>query len=289
VTVRALAGGALLAAGAALVAADPSSSLVGGVAQHTASKGETLQVIGARYGIDVATLTADNDLGARSAIRIGQVLVIDNRHVVPGGVEEATIVVNIPQRMLFYRSGGRTLGFPVAVGSSGWRTPLRPFTVIAKETDPTWDVPESIAAEARAKGKSLPRAIPPGPSNPLGRHWLGLSVGGVGIHGTNAPGSIYRAGTHGCIRVHPDDIARLFDLVAVGTPGRFVYEPVLVAQDGNDVFLEVHADVYRRSAVNAMDQAIAQAGELGLTDRIDWVRAAVVVSARHGVARLVSK
>ena len=287
-TVRALAVAALLAAGAALAAADPSSSLVGGVAQHTASKGETLQLIGARYGIDAATVTADNDLGAGSAIRIGQVLVIDNRHVVPDGVEEE-IVVNVPQRMFFYRSGGRALGFPVAVGSNGWRTPLRPFTVIAKETDPTWDVPESIAAEARAKGKPLPRAIPPGPSNPLGRHWLGLSVGGVGIHGTNAPGSIYRAGTHGCIRVHPDDIARLFDLVAVGTPGRFVYEPVLVAQDGDNVFLEVHADVYRRSAVSALDQAIARAGELGLTDRIDWVRAAAVVSARHGVARLVSK
>ncbi|MEX1127803.1 MAG: L,D-transpeptidase family protein [Vicinamibacterales bacterium] len=288
-TVRALAGAALLAAGVALAAADPSSSLVGGVAQHTSSKGETLQSLGARYGIDVAALRADNGLEARTAIRIGQVLLIDNRHAVPDGVEEETIVVNVPQRMLFYRSGGRTLGFPVAVGSSGWRTPLRPFTVVAKETDPTWDVPESIAAEARAKGKPLPRAIPPGPSNPLGRHWLGLSVGVIGIHGTNAPGSIFRAGTHGCIRVHPDDIARLFDLVAVGTPGRFVYEPVLVAQEGNDVFLEVHADVYRRSAVSAMDRAIARAGELGLTDRIDWVRAAAVVAARHGVARLVSR
>jgi L,D-transpeptidase ErfK/SrfK len=289
VTARALLAVLVLASGAALAPADPSQSLVGGVAPYTVSKGDTLQSIGARHGLDVTALTVDNDLPVRSTIGIGQVLLIDNRHVVPNGLEEETIVVNVPQRMLFYRSGGRTLGFPVAVGSNGWRTPLRPFTVIAKETDPTWDVPESIADEARAKGKSLPRAIPPGPSNPLGRHWLGLSVGGVGIHGTNAPGSIYRAGTHGCIRVHPDDIARLFDLVAVGTPGRFVYEPVLVAQDGSDVWLEVHADVYRRSAVSALDQAIARAGEHGLADRIDWVRAAAVVSARHGVARLVSR
>jgi L,D-transpeptidase ErfK/SrfK len=286
---RVLVGLVLLASGTAPAPADPSPSLVGGIAQHAVSKGDTLQSIGARHGIDVATLTVDNDLPGRSAIRIGQVLRIDNRHVVPDGLEEETIVVNVPQRMLFYRSGGRTLGFPVAVGSRGWATPLRSFTVVAKETDPTWDVPESIAAEARAKGKPLPCAIPPGPSNPLGRHWLGLSIGGVGIHGTNAPGSIYRAGTHGCIRVHPDDIARLFDLVSVGTAGRFIYEPVLIAQDGEDVFLEVHGDVYRRSAVSALGHARTRADELGLTGRIDWTRAAEVASARHGVARVVTK
>ena len=52
--------------------------------------------------------------------------------------------------------------------------------------------------------------MPPGPDNPLGKHWLGLSIHGYGIHGTIAPSSIYQFRTHGCIRLHPDDIAELF-------------------------------------------------------------------------------
>jgi L,D-transpeptidase ErfK/SrfK len=131
--------------------------------------------------------------------------------------------------------------------------------------------------------------VPPGPANPLGAYWLGLSLGSVGIHGTNTPSSIYQAVTHGCIRLHPDDIAALFAETDVGNAGEIVYEPLLLANVGGVVFLEVHRDVYARGPREALGAAGALARELGLADRIDWDRAAVVIAQREGIARDVSR
>jgi L,D-transpeptidase ErfK/SrfK len=100
---------------------------------------------------------------------------------------------------------------------------------------------------------------------------------------------VYSAVTHGCIRLHPDDVAVLFGLVGVGTPGWSIYEPVLLAEDGDGVFLEVHPDVYRRNSLPAMIQVQALATQAGLTDRIDWVRAEQVAAVRHGIARDITR
>ena len=264
----------------------PADALTGGISTHVVQRGDTLQALAARAGIDVRTIIAENGLTNGHALIPGQRLVIDNRHIVPVNRGAAAIVVNLPQRMLFVFD--QTIaGVPVAVGRRTWPTPLGEFQVATRETDPTWDVPASIRAEARRLGRTLPTSVPPGPTNPLGRFWIGLTAGSVGIHGTNAPSSIYGAVTHGCMRLHPDDIGWLFPRVRVGMTVRTVYEPVLLADVGGQVFLEVHPDVYRREPVSlAAVQALAAAR--GLTGRIDWAAAARVVALRHGVVRDVT-
>ena len=220
----------------------------GDVIAHTVSAGESLVSLGARFGVEPRTLATDNGLAAVTAISAGQRLVIDNRHVVPkhpaGG-----IVINVPQRMLFVFVDDRLVAaYPVAVGRPDWRTPLGEFVVSNKETDPTWDVPASIQEEMSARGGRIPPHVPPGPNNPLGDRWIGVSGLGFGIHGTNQPSSIYRFATHGCIRLHPDDARSLFDVVWIGMPIQIVYQPILAARlDPNHVMVEVHADVYRRA------------------------------------------
>ena len=272
----------------ARAAGDPPGGLVGGLGRHVVARGESWRSIGARYGIDASTLAADNALTASAPLHVGQELTVDNRHVVPAAAVEGVVVVNIPQRMLFLRARGQVFGAPVAVGSRGWQTPVAPFTVRSKEVDPTWDVPASIVREALERGQSLPSKVPPGPANPLGPFWLGLSIGSVGLHGTNAPASIYGAVTHGCIRVHSEDIAVLFDLVDVGTSGVTLYEPILIVEQGGEIYLEAHPDVYRRLAAppKALARNIALA--LGITDRIDWTSADAVVDRRQGIARAVT-
>lgn len=284
---RLIAAALLLTAAASLVrSSDVARQMTGGVSVYTVAKGDTLANLAARVGVDARTLAADNGLEAGAALATGTHLRIDNRHLVPTSVTPGVIVINLPQRMLFYEAEA-IAGFPIAVGQPTWRTPTRQFTVLTKETDPTWDVPESILAEARAAGKSLPKAIPPGPTNPLGRHWLGLSISGVGIHGTNAPSSLYRAATHGCIRVAPENIAWLFDRVVVGTRGLILYEPILLGVVGDDVFLEVHRDIYGRLPLDPYAHVQMRAEEEGIAAAIDWARAAAVIAARHGVARPV--
>jgi L,D-transpeptidase ErfK/SrfK len=263
----------------------PRDALTGAIATHVVRRGDTLRALAARAGVDVETLAADNTLNIRRVLTPGQQLTIDNRHIVPTHVGPS-IVVNVPQRMLFFFDQAVS-GLPVAVGRRTWPTPIGEFRVSTRETDPTWDVPASIRAEARRLGRTLPLSVPPGPTNPLGRFWIGLTGGSVGIHGTNAPSSIYGAVTHGCMRLHPDDIAWLFPRVPLGVTVRTVYEPVLIADVGGRVFLEVHADVYRREPVS-LASVRARAAEHGLAERIDWAEAARAVALRHGIARDVT-
>jgi L,D-transpeptidase ErfK/SrfK len=262
-------------------------AVTGGVAVYTVVKGDTLQYVSARFGTDPAVIAADNGLKPNAMLQVGQTLRIDNRHIVPA-VEHATIVINVPQRMLFYVGEGETRGMPVAVGQSGWRTPTQPFTVATRETDPSWEVPKSIQAEARRAGKTLPSVVPPGPNNPLGKYWLGLSIPSVGIHGTNAPSSIYRVTTHGCIRVGTEDIAWLHARVTVGTPGAIVYEPILVAVVGGDVFLEVHRDVYGRLDTTPIALVRRLVAAAGVEQHVDWAAAERVIRARDGIARSIA-
>ena len=266
-----------------------AQSVTGGVSAVTVSRSDTLRRLGSRFGVDPHTIAADNDLPRDGPLTAGHMLLIDNRHIVPAIPAGLVIVVNIPQRMLFLTSASGVTAYPVAVGRSNWRTPLGSFSIVSKETNPTWEVPASIRAEARKAGRSLPLWVPPGPNNPLGAYWLGLSIAGVGVHGTNAPTSVYQVATHGCIRLHADDVARVFGEVSVGAAGAAVYEPVLLAVDGESVFLEAHRDVYRRGPGDARDFVRALAHAAGLSDRIDWTAVDTVLERREGVARVVTR
>jgi lipoprotein-anchoring transpeptidase ErfK/SrfK len=101
--------------------------------------------------------------------------------------------------------------FGVATGQHRYPTPLGRFTIVVMWRNPWWYPPNS----PWAKGQ---KPIPPGPGNPLGTRWMGLSSPGVGIHGTFEDGSIGYSVSHGCIRMHIPDAEWLFSHVSVGTP-----------------------------------------------------------------------
>jgi lipoprotein-anchoring transpeptidase ErfK/SrfK len=113
------------------------------------------------------------------------------------------IVVSIPDRKLAVMEEGRVLRvFPTAVGAPKSPSPAGAFKIVVRIPDPTW----------YTKG----RIVPPGKSNPLGTRWLGLSVKGYGIHGTNNPASVGHNASHGCIRMRNHDVEQLFEMVSVG-------------------------------------------------------------------------
>jgi len=126
-----------------------------------------------------------------------------------------------------------------------------------------------------------------GPDNPLGDRWFGLSLPGVGIHGTNSPGSIYHHQTHDWIRLHPDDIPALFERVQVGAIGEIVYEPVLLAVVDGRVYVESHRDIYRQFSTS-LETLRTSADQLHLTDSIEWSLAAHAVREQAGIAREVT-
>jgi lipoprotein-anchoring transpeptidase ErfK/SrfK len=113
-------------------------------------------------------------------------------------------------RLYLYKGMRFQRVFGVATGQSIYPTPLGRWSVVVKWRNPWWYPPNS----SWAKGE---KPIPPGPGNPLGTRWMGLSASGVGIHGTPDDASIGYSASHGCIRMHISDAEWLFNHVNIGT------------------------------------------------------------------------
>ena len=267
-----------------------SHRVTGGDSEYTVQRGDSLTAIGARFGLAPKLLAQQNGLSLNKArIHPGQHLLVHNPHIVPVSLDDG-ILVNLPQGMLFNFSQGTLVSaYPVGLGKPSWPTPQGDFRIVNRQANKPWLVPKSIQEEMRREGKVVQEEVPPGPDNPLGKHWLGLSLWGYGIHGTIATASVYHFQSHGCIRLHPDDIAELFDQVRVGTPGRLIYQPVLLAviEDGR-ILLEVHRDIYKKGIDPAQTvRDLAEAN--GLSQAIDWPKVDAVIAAQDGLAREVGR
>ncbi|MGB3495560.1 MAG: L,D-transpeptidase [Elainellaceae cyanobacterium] len=127
-------------------------------------------------------------------------------------VANREIVVDLSDRQVsLYQDNQLQSLFPIAIGRVGWETPVGQFEVIEKQPNPVWQNP--ITEEI----------VEPGPNNPLGARWIGFWSDGknqLGFHGTNQTELIGQAVSHGCIRLRNEDIERLYDEVAMGTPVR---------------------------------------------------------------------
>jgi L,D-transpeptidase ErfK/SrfK len=103
--------------------------IVGGDFLYTVQKGDSLTSIGARFGVDAHVLAEANELES-DKLATGQILKVDNRHIVPPS-NGGAIIVNVPQRMLFYYPAkGAPDGYPVAGGRPSWKTMTGNFQVV---------------------------------------------------------------------------------------------------------------------------------------------------------------
>ena len=145
----------------------------------------------------------------RAAWMTSLMMVVGTLTAAPAATARATttprrIIVSIADRRLVVVENNEVLAaFPVAVGAPASPSPVGTFTVINRVANPTYYF----------KGG---KTIPPGPGNPVGTRWIGLSQKGYGIHGTDAPSSIGYAKSHGCIRLRNADVERLFEQVRAG-------------------------------------------------------------------------
>jgi lipoprotein-anchoring transpeptidase ErfK/SrfK len=121
------------------------------------------------------------------------------------------VISRSANRLTLYDGMRFVRSFPVATGQAIYPTPKGTFHIVVKWKDPWWYPPTQ---DAWARGL---KPVPPGPNNPLGTRWMGLSVPGVGIHGTDEPTSIGYSASHGCIRMQVPDAEWLFDHVDIGT------------------------------------------------------------------------
>jgi lipoprotein-anchoring transpeptidase ErfK/SrfK len=123
----------------------------------------------------------------------------------------AIVIMRSSNKLRFFLDQKLNRTFGVATGQTAYPTPIGTFEIVIKERNPWWYPPDS----PWAKGED---PIPPGPGNPLGTRWMGLSAENVGIHGTPDAASIGYSASHGCIRMRIPDAEWLFNHVKVGTP-----------------------------------------------------------------------
>ena len=203
---------------------------------------------------------------------------------------EATTVSKTHRRK-GHATGGSTAEvvytFPVGLGRFDWKTPVGAFRVTAKVKDPTWVVPDDIYKEHLERDGEAEHIVPGGDDdNPLGRYKLDLSLPEYGIHGTNVPWGVGMEVSHGCIRLYPEDIERLFHKTKVGTPGAIVYQPIKFGWRGDALYVEVHSDLYGKyPGLWSLARDMVQ--RKGLEDDIDWKKLEKAVIAQSGIPTYV--
>ena len=258
------------------------------LARHT----DTLSDMARAYGLgydELAVANPDVDPwlpGDQTPVLLPTQFVLPN-------VPREGIVLNIASRRLFYfpqMPEGQpqvVKTYPIGIGRVGWETPLGATTVVAKAVNPTWYVPASVRREHRELGNPIPSVIPPGPDNPLGTRVLKLEMPGYLIHGTNQPYGVGMRVSHGCVRLYPENIEYLYELVDIGEPVRIINEPFLIGELNGEIMFEAHAPLEDDSigVDERLEQLFARfaaesAIELSTADR-DQIR--TVTSIANGV------
>jgi len=170
---------------------------------------------------------------------VGAEMTIPTLWIVPNN-HGNQIIVNTGEMRLYYfiKNNTQVYTFPIGMGVLDFRTPQGKFRVIEKKVKPAWHIPKSLQAKY---GMSV---MPPGDENPLGDFKLTLSWGDYGIHGTAMPLGVGRLVSHGCTRMYPEHIKKLFPMVPVGASVEYIYEPAKIGFRQGRIYLSVHEDVY---------------------------------------------
>ena len=270
------------------------SALIGAVRTYTAHEADTLLDVARESGLGYTEIIVANPDVDPWLPGEGTEVVLPTGHLLPDGVREG-ILINLGDHRLYYFSdqSQTVLSYPIGVGREGWHTPLGHTTIVRKQKDPTWFPPPAVQAEQ----PDLPKAVPPGPDNPLGGHAMYLGFESFLLHGTNRPWGVGRRVSHGCIRLYPEDIADLFERIALGTPVEIVDQRIKLAWIDGTLVMQAHPEevqiaqieetgAFDRAPVEQIDDAFMallrrQAGDA--FDRLDWDTIRRALGARSGI------
>jgi L,D-transpeptidase ErfK/SrfK len=269
-------------------------AIIGQMSLLTAKESDTFIKLARRFNVGFQELILANPTVDPWLPGEGTQVVIPTRFILPDAKREGMVLNLAEMRVYYYPKppDGKTPSFvytyPISIGKEGWNTPNTQTRVIAKAKDPTWTPPASIRKEHEERNDPLPATIPPGPDNPLGKYAIRLGLSGYLIHGTNEPRGIGMRVTHGCIRLHPDDIQDLFNLVSVDTPVQIVNQPYKIAWYQDKLYAEMHPNEGDESGTNSRHltkfvQAIIGATKDHKDYEVDWALANQLAKNKTGL------
>ena len=270
---------------------------IGALQTYAMGEEDTLQDVARYFKLGFVELRTANPKVDPWTPVPGEPVTIPAFHLLPR-TRQVGIVVNLAQmRMYYFKAPGQEpITFPIGIGREGLLTPTGETTIVNKAVGPTW----FPTPRMREEKPYLPAAIGPGPSNPLGSHALYLGWPEYRIHGTDKPWAIGRRVSSGCMRMYPEDIKNLFNMVPVGTKVTVVEQPILVGWIDGELYLEanpsksqsleieVNGEHQVKELTNGLRKVITDAAGVS-ADRIDWDAAEDAIEQRLGYPVVISK
>jgi len=282
--------------------ADPKEDVYGEVQITTAGKEDTLPDIARRFNVGYEEIVRANPGVDPWIPGAGRKIVVPTQFVLPNAPREG-IVINLAAMRIYYfpkhKKGEPALVYthPIGVGKVGWVTPEGVTKIIAREENPTWRPSAGVRKEHADNDDPVPAVVPPGPDNPLGKYKFTLGWPSYLIHGTNKPYGVGLRSSHGCIRLYPEDIAKFYNDVPLGTPVRVVNQPFLFGWHDGQLYLQAYTvfeddsrnwskaqkSLLLKSMSPRLEKLLKSAGT-----QIDWQAVTQVANAPRGLAVPVS-
>jgi L,D-transpeptidase ErfK/SrfK len=280
----------------------PDDDVVGQLQVVKIGEHDTLSDVARRFNVGYDEIVRANPGVDPWLPGVGSEVVVPTQFVLPAA-ERKGIVVNLAAMRIYYfpvaKAGEKQVVYthPIGIGKVGWSTPEGKTTVIAKEKNPVWRPTPSILKEHRENGDPLPAVVPAGPDNPLGHRKLTLGWATYLIHGTNKPYGVGMRTSHGCIRMYPEDVEVLYEMVGRGTQVTVVNQPYVFGWHDGQLYLQTF-DVleddkrdWSKSRPQILSKTLNKRIEKLLAERqekINWDRVAVIAADPRGLALSVS-
>lgn len=224
---------------------EADDDVVGTVQIAITSKEDTLPDIARRFDIGYEEIVRANPGVDPWLPGAGRKIVVPTQFVLPNAPHEG-LVINVAAMRLYYYpkpAKGETqqvYTYPIGIGKVGWSTPEGVTKVVSREKNPTWRPGPGVRKEHQDDNDPLPAVVPPGPDNPLGKFKFTLGWPEYLIHGTNKPYGVGLRSSHGCIRLYPEDIEKLFNSVPLGTQVRVVNQPFVFGWHQGQAHLQAY-------------------------------------------------
>lgn len=230
----------------------------------------------------------------------GTMVTVPKRFLLPDAPRDGIVINRGDMRLYYYHSDPKTgdplvTTYPMGIGRIDRQTPTGTSHITMKMEDPAWYPTENIRADHASRGRELPRMVPPGPDNPLGRFAMMLDIPGYLIHGTNRPDGIGMRVSQGCVRLYPEDIEALVYKAPLQTPVHIVDQPIKVGLAEGLLMAEVHPSAYEeengfdreRKLLKRISDLLAE-GDQVLAGDVNWDWVTEVAHRADGMPYVVS-
>jgi L,D-transpeptidase ErfK/SrfK len=273
-----------------------------------------LQVTQAQYEDTFVDLARRFNVGFEELVRAnpdvdpwlpgeGRDIVLPTQHLLPNTPREGVVINLAAMRLYFFAPVAKgevpiVYTFPIGIGKVGMATPQGRTRITRMAKNPSWRPGPGVRAEYRANGEILPAVVKPGPDNPLGTRAMYLGWPAYLIHGTNKPAGIGLRSSAGCIRLFPEDVEFLYEMIKPGIPVTVVNQPFVFGWYGGELYMQAYdvleddardwrgaqRKLLSRALAGRLRKELAAAGA-----EIDWQAVSQWSRTPRGIAIPVSK